>query len=319
MVSTRSTRGGRGASRGGRSSRGGSRGDSRRSSRRQPRSTGSRNVRPPARSPYARMYVGAVVMALVAGAAFAYLVFRPKEGERQEAACAIVVDRTGSSINPLTRDSYLNLAQDAIDGCRDLKASLTVYYFDNQNAKLQQASDDQPYELFRPETQRQKLGEEKVAEAMDQALASVESVFAPPSAEDQQVVAHGSDIVTALSLASQSLQQQARVAGVDDTYLVVLTDGYQNESGLDMSATFTSPEASSDPLLDLTRTLGLVPQLAGTSVSFVGVGGGVASDQSQIPAWFETLVRGYWTSLVEAGGGQLCVYNVESTTLPGTC
>jgi hypothetical protein len=258
-------------------------------------------------SGYTKLYVLAGVGVLLVGAVFGWLLFRPKDGETQAAACAVLVDRTGSSVSELTKASYVKQAAQMIDGCRNLRSSFAVYYFDNQNAKLQKASDE-PFELWRPETHRKSLGEDKVDEAKKGALAAVRSVF--ETAPEASTGGHGSDIVTALSLASQSLQQQAAVEGVDDRYLVILTDGYQTGE-LGMKTAFTAPDSEVGPLLRRTEQLGLIPQLNGIAVSFGGVGGGVASDKSQVPAWYEALVK--------AGGGRMCVYNVEPTYLPGVC
>ncbi len=259
---------------------------------------------------YGKLYAAAGAGVIGVAAIFGWMVLRPKEGETQAAACAILVDRTGSSINEATRASYLELASRMVDGCRDLRASFSVYYFDNQNAKLQTASSD-PFDLWRPRTHRKSTGEEKVDEEKKDALAAVGSVFT--TASEDSSGGHGSDIVTALSLASQSLQQQAEVEGVDAMYLVVLTDGYQTGE-LKVTKNSDVPE-----LIRRTEQLGLTPQLKGVDVAFGGVGGGVASNKSQVSADREALVRQYWTSLVESGGGGMCVYNVEPSYLPGTC
>jgi hypothetical protein len=275
----------------------------------------SRNKKRGGGGQYTKLYVGIAVGVLVIAAIFGYLFFRPKDGEEQGAACAILVDRTGSSVNEVTQASYVKQARQMVDACRELRASFSVYYFDNQNAKLQKASDE-PFELWRPETRRKSIGEEQVAEEKDEAVAAVESVFDTDA--DASAGGHGSDIVTALSLASQSLQQQAAVEEVEETYLVVLTDGYQTGE-LGMRQAFKDPDAKVGPLLERTEELSLIPQLTGVAVSFGGVGGGVASDKAQIPAWYEALVKEYWTQLVEAGAGRMCVYNVEPTYLPGIC
>ncbi|RHW25434.1 hypothetical protein D0Z08_19600 [Nocardioides immobilis] len=264
---------------------------------------------------YTTLYIGVVVGVLVVAAIFAFLFFRPKDGETQGAACAIVVDRTGSSVNEVTRASYIEQATQMVDACRELRASFAVFYFDNQNAKLQEASDE-PFELWRPATRRKSVGEEEVAEEKESAIAAVESVF--ETDPEASTGGHGSDIVTALSLASQSLHQQAAVEGVDETYLVVLTDGYQT-GDLSMRRAFPDRDAKVGPLLEHTRDLDLIPQLDGVAVSFGGVGGGVASDRAQIPPWFEALVKQYWTQLIEEAGGGMCVYNVEPAYLPGVC
>lgn len=259
---------------------------------------------------YTTMYALAGVGVIGIAAIFGWMVFRPKQGETQDAACAVLVDRTGSSINEATRASYVELASRMVDGCGDLRASFSVYYFDNKNAKLQTASSE-PFDLWRPKANRKSTGEAKVAEAKKGALAAVDSVFTT-AAEDSSG-GHGSDIVTALSLASQSLQQQAGVEAVDKTYLVVLTDGFQT------GELRVNRNSKVEALMQRTDQLGLVPHLDGVDVSFGGVGGGVASNTEQVTADREALVKQYWTALVEAGGGAMCVYNVEPSYLPGNC
>ncbi len=248
---------------------------------------------------------------------FAYLALVPATGEKPQAACLLLVDRTGSSINENTRESYENLASHAIEGCETFKSSLSVYYFDNANAKLQQASEEQPFAFYRPPTRRASVGEDQVEKATEAANEAVESVFATD--EQASVGGHGSDIVTALSLAAQSLQRDAATLGVTDMYIVVLTDGYQTGPELGMRGTFGSPDVPPDELIDKAEALDLVPTLKGVDVSFVGVGGGVASDEQQVPAWYEAQVHGFWTGLVERGGGQMCMYTVEENRLPGVC
>ena len=259
---------------------------------------------------YGKMYAVAGAGVIAVAAIFGWMLFRPMQGETQRAACAILVDRTGSSINEATRASYIKLASRMVDGCRERRASFSVYYFDNQNAKLQTASSE-PFDLWRPKAHRESTGEEKVTEAEKHALAAVGSVFETTSADSEG--GHFSDIVTALSLASQSLQQQAGVEGVDQKYLVVLTDGYQT------GELATRKNSDVNALIQRTDQLGLVPQLNGVQVSFGGVGGGVASNKEQISADREALVKQYWNDLVGAGGGELCVYNVEPSYLPGNC
>lgn len=262
------------------------------------------------RNSYIRMYAAAGVAVILVAAFFGWMLFRPEQGETEGAACAILVDRTGSSINDETRASYLQLARHMVDGCRNFRASFSVYYFDNQNAKLQKAN-SKPFDLWRPMAHRKSTGEEKVNLAKKDALTAVGSVFSTASRDSAG--GHGSDIVTALSLVAQSLQQQAAVEGVDKKYLVVLTDGFQTG---ELTVRKTSNVTA---LLKRTDELGLVPQLGGVDVTFGGVGGGVASTKEQVSADREARVKRFWSGLVKTGGGDLCVYNVEPSYLPATC
>jgi hypothetical protein len=254
------------------------------------------------------------VAGLAVVAVFAALALWPKSGETEAAVCALLIDRTGSSNAVKTQASYESRAIKTIDGCRNLKASLVIKYFDNENAKVQPASGNQPFLLFRPETRRKSVGDNAVAATMAATKTAINSVFAGTSGSGR-----GSDIVTALKLTADDLQSLAAANGVTKEYIVVLTDGYQTGQDLSMKRVFTDSQVPSDTLLHQVKAYGLVPALNDVDISFVGVGGGVASDKAQIPDWYEAKVRQFWVSLVAAGGGKMCVYNVEATTLPGLC
>lgn len=246
---------------------------------------------------------------------FGYLWKMPETGETQQSVCVLLVDRTGSSIAEGTRASYERMTRAAVEGCADLKASLTVLYFDNQNAKILLAEGDQPFHLYRPMARREKVGLEEQRARQEAAARSVSAVFeTDPEASKG---GHGSDIVTALQQAAQNLQALAARDGVDQKYLVVLTDGQQTGPELGMGRRLRSPADSAQPLLAATEELGLVPSLRGVQISFVGVGGGVAD--SSLPAWKTARIRDYWTGLVELGGGRMCQYGVEAIQLPGNC
>jgi hypothetical protein len=264
--------------------------------------------------PFKKVLAVVVVLGLVVVAAFAALALWPKSGETEAAVCALLIDRTGSSNDVKTQASYESRAMKTIDGCRNLRSALVINYFDNENAKVQPATGNQPFLLFRPQTRRKSLGENDVAKTMAATKTAVDSVFAGSSGSGR-----GSDIVTALKLTADDLQSLAATDGITKQYIVVLTDGYQTGQDLSMKRVFTSSQVSSDALLHEVKAYGLVPALNDVDLSFVGVGGGVASNKAQIPDWYEAKVRQFWVSLVAAGGGKMCVYNVEATTLPGLC
>ena len=252
-------------------------------------------------------------MVLVIGL-LAWLALLPKSGEKQQAVCALIVDRTGSSLDPQTRSSYEDRAASTIQGCRDINSRMVVFYFDSQSAKLQPASDSQPFTLFRPETRRESTGEKVVSSAMAQARESVASVFTHDSGRGR-----GSDIVTAIDLAAQDLNSLAAKDSVTEKYIVILTDGYQTGPEISMKGTFKNEDVPTTELLDKVEAYSLIPNLDGTRVSFVGVGGGVTSTKDQVPEWYEAKVAAFWEELVEAGSGRLCAYRVEASSLPGQC
>lgn len=264
------------------------------------------------------MAAGGALLFAIAGV-FSYLFLAPAQGETQTGVCVLVVDRTGSSINKKTRESYLQQATDTIAGCREQRTQMLVYSFDNRDAKLQPADDQQPYALFRPATRRESTGETLLTETMDAVTGAVKSVFKSSGPEaDGRGFGHGSDILKALELAAVSLQSQAAADGVDDRYLVFMTDGLQT-GPFGWRRLFPDRSATVDAAVTRTRREGLLPDLQGASVSFVGTNGGVASSRNRVPAWAEAKIEAYWTELVEAGGGSMCIYTVESPTLPVVC
>jgi hypothetical protein len=258
--------------------------------------------------------VGVSLLFTLVVALLVALAMWPKSGEVQRAACALIVDRTGSSMDPKTRSSYESRAFATIEGCREIKSRMVVFYFDSESAKLQPASESQPFTLFRPETRRESTGTKIVSSAMARARESVTNVFSQDSGRGR-----GSDIVTAIDLASQDLNSLANKDSVEEKYLVILTDGYQTGPAISMKGTFKDEDVPTKELLDKVRDYSLIPDLNGTRVSFVGVGGGVTSTKDQVPEWYEAKVSAFWQEFVEAGGGRLCAYRVEASSLPGQC
>jgi outer membrane lipoprotein SlyB len=244
-----------------------------------------------------------------------WLFFAPKTGETQNAACAILIDRTGSSANVQTHLNYESFASQTIEGCRNLRSTLGIYYFDNQNQRVQQVGNE-TFTLYRPKTSRASVGTEMVAEQIALAESAVGKVF---SNDQASAGGHGSDIITALDLTAQGLRQQALLADVDEMYLVVLTDGFQTGEEFGMQRTFKNAQVSPNVLLDKVQETGLIPDLAGVQVSFVGVGGNIASSEANLPAWYESSVKGFWQQLIDRGGGKVCHYSVVSSSLPAVC
>jgi hypothetical protein len=233
--------------------------------------------------------------ALVA-AALGYLFLAPAHGETQRAVCTLLVDRTGSSLDARTEASYRALASRVVQGCRERKSTLLVYYFNNQDAKLIPASDAQPFKLFRPPTHRTSIGEADVKKEMASADAAISDIFEAPASTG----GHGSDVVTALQQAAQNLQLVAGERSVSNKYLVVITDGYQTGADLGLRglhARGTSVQAA----VAEAKSLGLVPALQGVDVAFAGVNGGIAATHASPE--LEGYVRSFWTRLVEQGGG----------------
>lgn len=257
---------------------------------------------------YAAVAAGVIVPLVFVG----HLFFAPASGEEEQAVCLVLIDRTGSSTDDRTEQSYESLARRAVDGCREHNAALALYYFDNTSPKLVPASSDQPFMLYRPRTHRKSVGEEAVREAQRSADAAIEKVFASKPAAG----GHGSDIVTAMDLAAENLQQLAARGRVQQKYLVVLTDGYQTGEELGLRRAIHQG-LTRQRVVARVADLGLVPQLDGVKTTFAGVNGGMASANSSLAE--EAYLRTFWQELVTSGGGELCVYNLDPMLLPGMC
>ena len=251
-------------------------------------------------------------LGLLAVAGLSYMFLAPAHGETQRAVCTLLVDRTGSSLDARTEASYRALASRVVQGCRDRQSTLLVYYFNNQDAKLIPASDNQPFKRFRPPTHRSSIGEADVKKEMARANGAISDVFDSPASAG----GHGSDVVTALQQAAQNLQLVAGERSISNKYLVVITDGYQTGTQLGLRglhARGTSVQAA----VATAKRLGLVPSLQGVDVAFAGVNGGIAATNASPE--LEEYVRSFWTRLVEQGGGGMCMYNLDPVVLPGDC
>lgn len=267
-----------------------------------------------------------VVCALLLGGYITWIASRPETGEQQQAVCALVIDRTGSSDDRKTVDAYLQAGRATVSGCRDRNALLSIYYFDQSSPKLMLAQADgsdkaEAFELWLPTGRKKSKQETQLENSMEDALATIEAVFAEPSGSDR-----GSDILTALDAAADNLRNQAARDGVDEAYLVILTDGIQLSTDVSVEV-FTDESVEVTPLIDRARAVGLIPVgLADTQVSFVGVRSGEVNADGQLPQWLEAKVETFWRDLVTEAGGRVCVYgpataagNATRSDLPGIC
>jgi hypothetical protein len=253
---------------------------------------------------------GAVL--LIAGFAF-WLSRTPAKGEDQAAVCVLVVDRTGSSNDQLTVDRYHELATKSVDGCRMLRARMSVYFFDQASQKLVLVNDT-AFELWQPKGRKQAAQERKVEKTVEEAKQAVVSVFDRPPGGDR-----GSDILTAMNEAAKNLKNQASADSVEQRFLIMLSDGIQLSSDITVEA-FTDDSVPVQPLLDRAEQINLIPTaLDGAEVSFVGVRSGEADQGDQLPQWFEGKIEQFWQGIVAAGGGKMCTYVVDSQVLPVNC
>lgn len=250
--------------------------------------------------------LGAVI-ALIVAAFAAYVILAPEKGEAKEAECLLLIDRTGSRDDPTTLNRYKDATARTIQGCRDRKARLSIYYFDQTGPKLVGVGDG--YNLFELPDKVATNRESRLQEEMDGAQASAQSVFDQPSGD-----ARGSDVLVALSGAAQNINADSASTGTSQKYIIVLSDGLQTSG--DVSVAGLTPDASVAPLVEQATRLGLIPQVSGTTVNFIGLGTGVAASGEQLPQWFSQDVKSFWEAVVQQGGGQLCVFADPPLGLP---
>lgn len=250
---------------------------------------------------------------LVAGGFVAWVAARPATGGKQQAVCALVVDRTSSSDGSATVDSYRRQAMGALAGCRERQARTRVYFFDQANQKLQEAAGS-PFDLWLPKGRKESAQENELEDTVESAQAAVAAVFDRPAGD-----ARGSDILTAIDAAGTALASQAIDDGVDERYLVVITDGIQLSSDVTVEQLATE-DADVTPLIERARAIDLIPEeLNGAQVSFVGVRGGLGPAGEQLPQWFEAKVEDFWQAVVQEAGAKMCAYGSLAANLPARC
>lgn len=264
------------------------------------------------KGPVATYWPYILVVGLLVVAAVAWAATRPLKGG-QQAVCVLVIDRTGSSAVPEAAARYKALASTAVDGCAAKHAKLSIYYFDNQSPKLVLVNDT-PYDLFLPKARVEaKSGRKKALEqAKKDAKADVASVFDETSSGE----ARGSDILTAYQAAAANLVNQASADDVDQKYLIMLTDGIQTSADINFETFYASKNASVAKAIATAKANGLLPNLDGVQVSFVGVKGGADSSAEQLPEWFEAKVEDFWKGVSK---DRLCAYVVDSQVIPVGC
>ncbi|MCB0973110.1 MAG: VWA domain-containing protein [Actinobacteria bacterium] len=208
------------------------------------------------------------------------------------------------------------MASAAVEGCRERNARLLMFYFDQASQKLVVLEDEEgepAFDLWLPTGHKSQVQQRQLDETLERARSVVDVAMKQTPGD-----ARGSDIVSAVRTAAKNLNDRARADGVDERFLIVLTDGLQTTS--DLSVQDLAEEASAvEPLLLKAEQLRLVPQLDGTFVNFLGVRTGVNPDGSQLPEFFEANVELFWQGLVERGGGSLCLYEPDATHIPMDC
>jgi hypothetical protein len=214
-----------------------------------------------------------------------------------KSACVLLVDRTSSSQDEETVDKYRELGERAIAGCADEAALMTIYYFDQQVGSITATLGD-PVEL-------QRGGESKAIEALDDAL------------QAESRLETGSDVLGAIAQGGEVLAEMR--ADVDGPgYLIVLSDGIHVDSNVSVYS-ITNERDSINPLINTAIELDLIPNLDGVQVDFVGTYSG-RSQVEGVPSesGFESNVENFWVEVVRQGGGTLCTYASEASSLPSS-
>ena len=228
--------------------------------------------------------------------------------------CAILIDRTASSGGDSTEDHYKALAASAIEGCADEQAVTLIYYFDQDRPGITPVGDQARYNLYRPEGRMVIKQDNQVDEEIDAANADVSAVF-----DDETDAERGSDVLQSLQAASESLRNRLSAEGVDEAYLIVISDGFQTGASLrvdELDGT-TGPRDLSERAAELD----LLPVLDGVSVTWAGVRSGDPGGESggEVDDAFERDVKLFWTQVIEGGGGSLCSYTFDPDVLPVAC
>jgi hypothetical protein len=267
--------------------------------------------------------------AVVAGFAVAallgtWIMVAPTTGGPPQAVCALLVDRTHSSFDPRTEAAYERAANQTVEGCKEKRAVFQIFYFDNFDEKLKRPqiddfdeegeSSSQFIPLQQPERRRETVGTQDQEKRVAFAERAVANVF---ELEEQRGQGHGSNVLGAIKATSEVMQAEAEDLGVDELYLVVLTDGYQSGGELGFRTWFKNPDSEISDVLDYVAELNSVPNLANTEISFVGVGRGI--EREVVPEWYDAKVSDFWWEFVEQSGGTMCFYSVTPASLPVDC
>src|SRR3954452_12740297 len=78
-------------------------------------------------------YILLTLIALLLLGVVAFFISRtPIKGQHQAAECGLLIDRTDSTLSGQASGQYEQLAEQAVDGCRQHRASLTIFWFDQR-------------------------------------------------------------------------------------------------------------------------------------------------------------------------------------------
>lgn len=272
---------------------------------------------PPAGFPWSKLLIALLVAGAVFGVVY-FAVLKGEKTEKAEAACVILIDRTGSVDSPQQADRYIKAGDRAINTCRARKADVSVYYFDNHSAKLLAESDDQPIPLYLQKPELTGQSKQELQDRVDIAQGVIRTAMSHKPGAGRYT-----DILTTLNLASEELRSMASSAGVKDRYLLLVSDGVQNDGKVTMRPWNKDvPAGAAEGLVQTAEDYNRVPDVSGIDFTFVGVGDGVGPNGTQRSSEMEDAISGFWHQVIKLGGGKLCQYLPSNTTdksIPGDC
>ena len=243
-----------------------------------------------------RPYLRHALIVLTILGVLAFFVHDSKTRHAQS-ACVLLVDRTGSSDEETTVASYRQLGRKAISGCKALKASMEMFYFDQQQAKIV-AADSGPVDLARANVT-------EVEKTLEKILKS------PPGS------GRSSDVLEPVNQAAAILRQMSRPFN-GPAHLVILSDGFHLGSEISVEQ-ITHDPLSISPLVARATALNQIPDLANVKVDFLGTRTGRSQNGQPTADWFEPNVELFWRAIIKAGNGTVCSYGTEAALLPGRC
>ena len=210
-----------------------------RNSRRSSRKRRGRRRRGRRDSGQVRRVLSYAIVGVVLAAGIAYF-WVDASNRHPKATCLLLIDRTGSSDEVATVNSYADMGRKAADGCKSLQAQTAVFYFDQRQAKLIAAGADNSFDLSR-------LDADSVVSAIDDVLKS-------PSGDERS-----SDILVPLDQAADNLRLMSADVG-GSAHLIVLSDGLHLGSEVSVEQ-ITEDPGSIQPLIREAARLDLVPEI----------------------------------------------------------
>ena len=226
-------------------------------------------------------------------------------GGKSEAFCTVVIDRTNSVQTPETTKLYARLANSAVDECAQQNGTLDLWAIDQAGPQAVLLGN---YQLFGGNKHSSVLRNRARAGSIADAKSKISNVLSQASTGG----IGGSNIVSTMSEAASTMQEEASKAGGGTMYMVVLSDGLQLEGGVSVK---NLASLTSNPQMLVATANNLVKtNLKGINTSFYGVSSGQSTAKGQqLPLWFESKISIFWHDFVSSNGGNLCMYQGDQS------